>query len=148
MTKQHAGKTVSAGGVVINPRGEVLVVNQRGNSWSLPKGHLDPGEDRLSAARRETFEESGVAELGLGCDLGFYERARIGKHGGEDPREMKTLHFFLVTTTQVELAPQDPDNPEARWVPLEDALELLTHPKDRAFLAGCLPLLREKLPHV
>jgi len=127
------GKTISAGGVVVNAHGHVLVVNQRGNSWSLPKGHVDEGEDVLSAARREIHEESGVNRLALVEELGSYERARIGKHGGEDLSETKTLHFFLFTTDQMELAPLDKDNPEARWVPVDEAGELLTHPKDKAF---------------
>jgi 8-oxo-dGTP pyrophosphatase MutT (NUDIX family) len=145
MTEIRKGKTISAGGVVINRHGEVLIVNQRGNSWSLPKGHVDPGEDLLTAARRETFEEAGVDDLELICELGGYERARIGKHGGEDASELKTLHFFLFTTSQMNLAPKDPDHPEARWVTLEDAVPMLTHPRDGAFLDGMIPLIREKL---
>ena len=58
-------KTESAGGVVLNTKGEVLVVSQHGTSWSLPKGHLDEGESELAAARREIREESGVCELKL-----------------------------------------------------------------------------------
>ncbi|MCK4247280.1 MAG: NUDIX hydrolase, partial [Methanomicrobia archaeon] len=42
-------QTKSAGGVVINEDNQVLVVNQNGNSWSLPKGHIDYGEDKLDA---------------------------------------------------------------------------------------------------
>ena len=53
--------TQSAGGVVLNKKGEVLVVSQRGTSWSLPKGHIDKGEDALGAAKREIYEESGSA---------------------------------------------------------------------------------------
>ncbi len=45
-------KTHSAGGVVTNGEGEVLVVSQRGTSWSLPKGHIDAGENALVAAKR------------------------------------------------------------------------------------------------
>lgn len=133
--------------MVINARGEVLVVNQRGNSWSLPKGHVDPGEDVLTAARREIYEESGVNQLHYVKELGAYQRARIGKHGGENPDEMKTLHFFLFTTTQQELQPVDKDNPEARWMTLEAAGELLTHPKDRAFLTSHIIAIREALRH-
>lgn len=147
MTELRKGKTESAGGVVINPDGHVLVVNQRGDSWSLPKGHVDPGEDRLAAARREILEESGVAELNLITDLGSYERARISKDGGDDPSEMKTLHFFLFTTRQMKLVPTDHDNPEARWVSLEQAERMLTHPKDRAFIARVTPAIRQKLNH-
>ena len=73
------GITYSAGGVVLNGSGQVLVVNQRGNSWSLPKGHIDPGEDALTAARREIYEESGVSELDLVKELGSYEYTRALK---------------------------------------------------------------------
>jgi len=134
-------KTVSAGGVVVNPGGDVLVVNQRGNSWSLPKGHIDPGEDALTAAKREIREESGVGDLTLVADLGSYERARIGKYGGEDTSELKTMRFFLFTTTQMDLAPEDKDNPEARWVAPDDVADLLTHPKDQEFFRTVRPRL-------
>ena len=55
--------TVSAGGVVINGQKMILVVNQNGTSWSLPKGHVDLGEEPLQAAIREITEESGVDDL-------------------------------------------------------------------------------------
>ena len=44
---------------------QVLVVNQRGLSWSLPKGHIEEGEDALDAARREAVRtgRSGVVPL-------------------------------------------------------------------------------------
>src|SRR5256885_8335085 len=67
-------RTRTAGGVVVNAAGEILVVSQRGTSWSLPKGHIDPGEDALEAAKREIWEESGVSELELVRELGTYER--------------------------------------------------------------------------
>jgi len=143
---RHRGRTTSAGGVVVNRHGDVLVVNQRSNSWSLPKGHVDPGEDLLTAARREIHEESGVDHLAFIADLGSYERARIGKEGGDDPTEIKTLHFFLFTTDQMELAPRDADNPEARWVPLPDVPALLTHPKDRDFIIRMTPVIRSHMP--
>ncbi len=134
-------RTVTAGGVVLNPRGDVLVVNQRGNSWSLPKGHIDPGEDAETAARREILEESGVSELTLVRPLGSYERHRIALDGGDDLSELKTMHFYLFRTRQESLQPQDPDNPEARWVPREEVARLLTHRRDRAFFEDILPSL-------
>jgi 8-oxo-dGTP diphosphatase len=128
-------RTISAGGVVVNRRGQVLVVSQRGRAWSLPKGHVDPGETLLEAAVREIHEETGVADVSLLHYLGCYERCRIGKHGGEDPSEWKELHFFLFRSGQVTLAPLHVfDHPEARWLPLAKAAALLTHPRDRVFL--------------
>lgn len=130
-------KTKSAGGVVVNKRGQVLLANQRGNSWSLPKGHVDPGEDALAAAKRETYEESGITDLTLVRELGTYERYRIGKDGiGEDMSELKEITMFLFTSEQQELKPVDPDNPEARWFDPAEVPAFLTHPKDREFFEG------------
>lgn len=134
--------TESAGGVVVNRRGEVLVVSQHGNSWSLPKGHIDPGENALEAAEREIFEESGVRELTFLAELGSYERYRIGKDGGEDRSELKKMHFFLFRTDQEELKPADPHNPEARWVAKEKVTALLTHEKDKEFFKKIIHLIK------
>ena len=126
-------RTESAGGIVLNTEGKVLVVNQRGTSWSLPKGHLDPGEDALSAARREIYEESGVSDVRLIRELGSYERYRIGLNGAEDLSEFKKIHIFLFTTDQRDLKPIDPHNPQALWVEKHRVAGMLTHPKDREF---------------
>lgn len=134
--------TQSAGGVVLNSKGLVLVVSQKGDSWSLPKGHIDPGEDAYAAAVREIREESGLTDLKLLRPLGTYERFKIAKGGqGEDPAEKKEITLFLFLSATDHLAPEDTDNPEARWVTPEAAAHLLTHPKDREFFASILPLL-------
>jgi len=138
-------KTASAGGVVIGPRGRVLIVNQNNDSWSLPKGHIDPGEDALTAAKRETFEESGVSDLTLLRDLGNYQRYKLGRNGEDDLSELKTITLFLFTTDQEELQPQDPNNPEARWVDLLEVENFLTHPRDKEFFRSILPVVKRYL---
>lgn len=135
-------KTYSAGGVVLNPKKEVLVVNQNGTSWSLPKGHIDPGESALEAACREIEEESGVSKLDLVKELGTYERFKISLQGGDDPSELKVITFFLFKTAQTRLRPIDPENPEARWVSQDKVAELLTHPKDKEFFLKISPELK------
>jgi 8-oxo-dGTP pyrophosphatase MutT (NUDIX family) len=135
-------RTISAGGVVLNAKHQVLIVNQRGNSWSLPKGHLDPGEQLLDAARREIHEEAGVNDVELVHYLGSYERYRIGKIGGEDRTEAKELHFFLFTSKQQHLVPVDAEHhPEARWVSPDQVAAMLTHPRDRDFFIRSRPFI-------
>jgi|ERR1700675_4362316 len=129
-------KTRSAGGVVTNDEGEVLVVSQRGTSWSLPKGHIDPGESELAAAKREIYEESGIRDLELTRELGSYERYKIGLDGGEERSELKVITMFLFRTSEKVLKPVDPDNPEARWVEKTKVALLLTHEKDKEFFRG------------
>ena len=141
-------RTTSAGGIVVNPEGRFLVVSQYGTSWSLPKGHVEEGEDFLTAARREIYEETGLTDVELVRPLGSYERYRLSASGGEDRSEAKTIHLFLFRAGgEEELRPRDADNPEARWVELEEAARLLTHPVDREFFrrhAGSLVAI-EKL---
>ncbi len=133
-------KTESAGGIVLRG-GFVLVVNQRGTSWSLPKGHIEKGEDPLQAAKREIAEESGITDLQYIKELGSYQRYLIGKNGGDDKSELKTIHLFLFRTTTKILKPRDPKNPEARWVPKDKVADLLTHPKDKEFYLSVLDML-------
>lgn len=125
--------TETAGGVVLNKDGLVLVVNQNSNSWSLPKGHIDPGEDKLTAAKREIYEESGIKDLELIKEFPGYERYKIGLDGGEDKSELKTIYMFLFKTKEEKLKPIDPGNPEALWIPKEKVAEMLTHMKDKEF---------------
>ncbi len=126
-------KTESAGGVVSNKTGRVLLVNQRGRTWSLPKGHVEPGEDTKTAAIREIEEETGITRLTFIKELGSYRRYKIGLDGRDDTSELKSIHMFLFTTDEMKLSPKDTNHPEARWVHPDDVEGLLTHPKDKAF---------------
>ncbi|MDL5159819.1 NUDIX domain-containing protein [Actinomycetospora termitidis] len=128
----------AAGGVVVDPDGRVVVVRQRARTWSLPKGHVDPGEAVLDAARREIHEECGLADLDLVRELGSYTRLGVG--GGLPER--KTITLFLFTSPAADLAPLDPANPEARWVPADRVADMLSNPADgRFFRDHVLPSL-------
>ena len=135
---QPTVKTESAGGVVVNKKRRVLVVSQRGTSWSLPKGQIDPGETKLEAAIREIEEESGIRRLTFIKELGSYSRYKIGLHTKEDTGELKTIHMFLFTTDEERLKPVDPAHPEAVWVYPNEVETLLTHPKDKVFFKSIL----------
>src|SRR3954462_8981491 len=135
-------RSESAGGVVLNRAGQVLIVNQKGTSWSLPKGHIEDGEDALAAARREIEEEAGVTQLDYAGECGSYSRYKISADGGEDESELKTIHMFLFKTVQSALRPTDGDSPGARWVEREPAAASLTPPKDRLFLLSVRERLR------
>lgn len=134
-------ETHSAGGVVLNSEGKILVVSQHGTSWSLPKGHIDDGEDALTAAKREIFEEAGIQRIEFVKALGDYQRFKIGKDGADDTSELKTISMFLFKSDEETLKPVDPANPEARWIKREEAANLLTHPKDKEFFLKVLTTL-------
>lgn len=46
---------------IINGQKEFLLVYQEfSQCWSLPKGHMEPGETEIETAKRELFEETGL----------------------------------------------------------------------------------------
>src|SRR4051795_5725177 len=66
---------------------EVLIVHpsgwyNRGKPWSIPKGLIDEGEALEAAARRETWEETGVRYDGPVVALGSikYQKSRKEVH--------------------------------------------------------------------
>ena len=126
-------KTKISGGVVLNKNKDVLIVNQRGNSWSLPKGHVESGEVLLETAKREIYEESGIKNLVYIKKLGSYSRYRIGLNFNDDRSELKEIHIFLFETNEMSLNPIDEHNPEAKWVLPENVSGFLTHKKDKLF---------------
>lgn len=145
-TQPETIKTESAGGLVLNKIGRVLVVNQRGTSWSLPKGHIEEGEKSLQAAIREIGEEAGILRLTLIKSLGSYTRYKIGiGDQKEDKSELKVIHMFMFTTDEMKLRPNDPNHPEARWVYADDVEGLLTHPKDKLFFRSVRNQFPKKL---
>jgi 8-oxo-dGTP diphosphatase len=63
MRVTNARFTVTAGAIIFNDAGEVLLLKHRfraGSGWGLPGGFLEAGEQPLEALKRELREEIGV----------------------------------------------------------------------------------------
>ncbi len=119
-------------------------MNQNNDSWSLPKGHQEDGEESLQTAIREIEEETGIPKdaLNLICKLGVYERPRIVRYP-TDPIEIRLITMYLFLTNHNNtLSPSDPENPEAKWVRIEDVSSLLTHPKDKEFFREIIHVIK------
>lgn len=132
----------SAGGIIINSKGQVAIASQFGISWSFPKGHVEKGEDLITAARREVYEETGITELEYIEELGSYTRSVMGREHIVIKGLKKTIHFFLFKTNQKVLKPVDPDNPEARWVEKDEVLNYLRHDADKEFFESIITKIK------
>ncbi len=128
----------SAGGIIVGPKGKIVLVEQHGNSWSFPKGGIEEGETELQAAKREIFEESGLRDLTLVSELGSYERYSIGPGGHEEAvawgLRRRTLFLFQTNVTEEELHPHDSEVTKIGYFTIDEAKERLTHIKDKEFL--------------
>ncbi|MBD1866806.1 NUDIX domain-containing protein [Oculatella sp. FACHB-28] len=92
--------------------------------WQLPKGIVDLGETPEITALREVREEAGI-QTQLIQPIDVIEYWYIGDLEGQRVRFHKFVHFFLLAYESGDVQDHDHEVHEARWVSLEQALELL-----------------------
>jgi 8-oxo-dGTP pyrophosphatase MutT (NUDIX family) len=136
----RAARATSAGGVVHRAeagRLQIVLVHRRVPPlWALPKGTPDSGETLPETAIRETREETGLAieiEEPITAITYFFVHRRTRFH--------KTVHFFLMRPIGGRLEDHDHEFDEVRWVPIEEALELMTHASEREVVESAAKLL-------
>ena len=107
----------------------------RGGHWAFPKGHIDAGESREAAARRELYEEAGILTCRLETGRIFIERYSFEK---DRIRYDKEVTYFLgFVESQGPVAPKEAfkgEIVEARWFSYEGAKEFLTFPEAKKLL--------------
>jgi len=133
--KRRPEREVSAGGIVFrrDESGVVrfLLIRDSYDNWGFPKGHLEEDESPADAARRETSEETGLADLRLHgpirlIDWHFRFRGRFIH---------KFCHFFLFESPDGQPVPQEDEGITAcRWCTLDEALRSLSYENARGVL--------------
>jgi 8-oxo-dGTP pyrophosphatase MutT (NUDIX family) len=136
----------SAGGVVVRRmagRWWLAAVRPRGRDpgvWALPKGLIDAGERAADTAVREAFEESGLRTR---VDRKLGDVRYVYTWDGE--RIFKIVSFFLLRPCGGrlgELPPgMDVEVAEARWLPLDEAPQLLAYRGEREMAERALEAL-------
>ncbi len=131
----------SAGGLVVDDADELAAIigrlDRKGRLlWSLPKGHIEPGESPEAAATREVAEETGiigrvVAPIGT-IDYWFV---------ADNRRVHKTVHHFLLEAVGGELSDEDVEVTEVAWVPLGQLDEVLAYADERRLARHAITLL-------
>ena len=105
-----------------------------------PKGHLDPGEDDMTAALRETKEEAGLGSHQLKVFTEIKEELRYEAFGAP-----KIVTYWLARLTKYddEVVLSD-EHQDFRWLGLGEAMELSGFPD----MAKCLQSFSDKLTNV
>lgn len=124
----RAGTVHAAGAVLWRRRDaavEVAVVHRpHHRDWSLPKGKVDPGENRAETAVREIAEETGFAAT-LGRHLTTV-RYPVG-------RDRKVVDYWSAAAGAGSFTPGG-ETDELRWLSPGAAAEILTYDADRGVL--------------
>ncbi len=119
----HARFTVTAGALIFNDKGQVLLLKHRfraGSGWGLPGGFLEKGEQPLDALKRELREE-----IGMEVETAELFAARSFKK----PRQVEIL---FLCHANADVKPQAMEVERAEWF----SVESLPHglPRDQRLL--------------
>jgi 8-oxo-dGTP pyrophosphatase MutT (NUDIX family) len=142
---------VTASALIVHPPTARVLLrwHQRQQAWLQVGGHGDPGEsDPFAIARREAYEETGLADLAPWPDAGIRHVAIVpvpaGK--GEPAHEHADVRYFMVT--------QIPDTARAenagaplRWLSLTAARDVTSEANLRESLARLELLLGNSDPY-
>lgn len=125
--KTHKKPVLSAGVIVVrrdeHGKWKFLLLRAYGY-WDFPKGIVEPGEDPIDAAKRETREETTITDLDFKWGFDFRET-------GPYNRGRKVARYYLAETKTKDVSlPVNPEigKPEHdayRWVTYEEARKLV-----------------------
>src|SRR5438067_929378 len=121
---------LAAGGIVVRETPEQLIAVVRlrkDKSWVLPKGKIKPGEDAQAGARREVMEETGY-DVSIEGFLGTMSHTEGGK--------LKVVQFWRMRADGDPARKLMDDVTAVKWLPLQQAVDTLTRPHERAFLVS------------
>ncbi len=126
-------RETSAGGVVVrdidgSPAAALIGRLDRSGRlrWSLPKGHVEPGETTEQTAVREVAEETGITGR-IAAALGSVSYTFTTANR----RVYKRVHHYLLVAESGELSDADVEVTEVAWVPLHRLPEVLAHAAER-----------------
>lgn len=114
----------------------LLIKNKRSANWGFPKGHLEQGETKEDAARREVLEETG---LHINLLDGFEGVSKYKIRNNID----KTVSIFIGTTEDTVTTIQEEEIDDYIWLPYDEALPYLKFENDRRILNDAVEFLKE-----
>lgn len=130
---------VAVGGIVENPEGEILLVQDRRGGWVFPGGQVENGESLIEALVREVLEESGI-EIEVSCLIGVYSNTSSYEgHSGVAHIPTKVILDYLCRPVGGKLGISE-ETSASEWVQRERVLERIAAPAIRtryqAYLDG------------
>ncbi|GGJ28017.1 NUDIX hydrolase [Paenibacillus hunanensis] len=121
---------VSAGGIVEDGKGNILLVKAHDDGWVYPGGITEVGENLIDGVIREIREESGI-DVTVNHLINVVSSTAVHKwYDGTTDVPTKVMFDFVCTAEGGQLTISE-ETSECRWVPREQVLDLITLPAIR-----------------
>ncbi len=118
---------IAVGGIAVNEKNEILMVNHLRQGWVFPGGMVEVGENLTDGLKREIMEETGVdVEVGEV----FCIASNTGKYPGYNGvKEIPTKLMLDFECRVISGKPRpSEENSESMFIPKEKALDMITEP--------------------
>jgi 8-oxo-dGTP diphosphatase len=117
----------TAGGIVYRKNKnnvEILLIQDAKNRWTIPKGHIEEGEQAKETAEREIKEETGLQKLRV---LNWLGKINF-RYRRQQSLVLMTTEIFLVEAQgdTDKLKPEDWMN-GIQWFPAQEALDKIEY---------------------
>lgn len=121
-------RETTAGGVVFrrdkDGKVEILLAQDAKDRWTIPKGHIEPGETPRQTAEREIQEETGLKEMDILNHLGKTQF----RYRRQNSLVLMAMHVFLVRAKgdTNKLVKEEWMN-GLKWFPFNEALDKIEY---------------------
>jgi len=120
----------TSGGIVYRPTNdnkdiEILLIEDAKGRWTIPKGHIEPGESAKQTTIREIGEETGLTKIKVQSWLGKVNF----KYRRQDRLILMTMQVYLVRALDAaEKLRKEKWMTSIKWIPFTEAVDTVEYP--------------------